>query len=155
MHTCMVSPGTCAWLDSPELAMRIHVLDVALRQRCTFVTFATEGYLALAQWAAGAPVPMIDAAYDVELDITDTIGLGKNATLTVERTGSLTSEHDQTILVVDIEAIEPDGVLVGRLGASLILLELDERRSPRPTRGARLRIRVPSRQLVLTPVGQP
>lgn len=139
--------------------MRIHVADVALRQRCTFVTFVAEGSLAVAQWAAGMRAPEIDASYDVELDITDTIALGKNASPAPERSASLStmsSQDDHTTLYVDVERID-DGVLVGRIGKSLILLELDERRGapPPPTSGTRIRVRIPSRQLVLTPIGSP
>lgn len=136
--------------------MRIHVADVALRQRCTFVTFVAEGSLAIAQWAAGVQAPDIDVAYDVELDITDTVALGKNASPAPDRSASLaamSSQGEHTTLFVDVERID-EGVLVGRLGASLILLELDERRPyVLPTAGMRLRVHIPSRQLVLTPIG--
>lgn len=138
--------------------MRIHVADVALRQRCTFVTFVAEGSLAIAQWAASASAPEIDASYDVELDITDTIALGKNATTALDRNASLStmsSQDDHTTLFVDIESVDDDGVLAGRIGKSLILLVPDERRGPPPTVGQRIRIRIPSRQLVLTPIGSP
>jgi hypothetical protein len=136
--------------------MRIHVADVTLRQRCTFVTFVAEGSLAIAQWAAGVRAPEIDAAYDVELDVTDTIALGKNASPAPERSvalATMSSQDDHTTLFVDVERVD-EGVLVGRIGASLIMLELDERRAyVPPTPGTRIRVHIPTRQLVLTPIG--
>ncbi|MCP1475608.1 hypothetical protein ABIA54_000298 [Pseudomonas sp. EB276 TE3739] len=72
------------------------------------------------------PHPKINSKYDVEINIDDDFFWGRNLTQAQQCAPSIKYHSDQTLMSVELIAIEEDGCGVLRMGDSIMLISIEK-----------------------------
>lgn len=109
--------------------MKIHVKKVDISAEDIMIDFTSEYGDAEAFWGT-RPVPKAKTDYDVELDITDELGWGRDVKPSTDKKFSIVMQKDDIYITGILEKIYKGGMADFRLGKNLIQLELEGRNIP-------------------------
>ncbi|WP_052552465.1 hypothetical protein [Enhygromyxa salina] len=94
---------------------------------------------------------MVGATYDAELDVEDSIELGRNATITSDGDNGISMEAGKVVVTGVIESRDGDGMTYLRVARDcLLMIESDD---DDLGVGSRVRISLSGGELQLTPMG--